>query len=94
MPCTPFRNGDGSVTGIVCTKSRRVRCRVPGCSKWSTKLCDWKLHKVEAGKRAFTGKTCDMPLCADHAKSPAPDKDLCPAHWKLACEAGFVAGVQ
>jgi hypothetical protein len=33
-------------------------------------LCDWKVD----------GGTCDAPICARCATSPAEGKDLCPAH--------------
>jgi hypothetical protein len=26
------------------------------------------------------GKTCDRPICSDHAETVAPNKDLCPEH--------------
>lgn len=42
------------------------------CCGWiSTRECDWRLD---------SGKTCDAPLCDCCTTSPAPDKDICPAH--------------
>lgn len=74
MPCHPFRSDDGKVSGFVCTRGASSRCA--SCGRAASKLCDWKL----AGEKA--GKTCDRPLCANCARSPAPGKDLCPAHWR------------
>jgi hypothetical protein len=58
------------VTAIVCgPRPRRKKCCV--CSKPSTVLCDWKIGG---------GKTCDRPICEDHAEHVGDDKDLCPEH--------------
>lgn len=48
---------------------KRVRCSY--CSKEGTKLCD--------GPGRDGRKTCDRPLCAEHARQgPKPGTDLCP----------------
>lgn len=41
------------------------------CAAISTLLCDHELTD---------GKTCDAPLCPDHAKQVGPDRHLCPRH--------------
>lgn len=41
------------------------------CCAISTLLCD---HELE------DGKTCDAPLCPDHATAIGPDRHLCPRH--------------
>lgn len=56
------------VAAIVCGPDRRCRC-----GRKADRLCDWK----DAGKKSGT---CDTPLCAKCATSPAPEKDLCPRH--------------
>lgn len=58
------------VAAIVCDGRRRKRQRCE-CGSGATLLCDWKL----AG-----GKTCDRPICAEHAEEVAPDKHLCREH--------------
>lgn len=61
----------GGGYAIVCgTRSRRQRC---ACGKPATLLCDWKVPECRSG-------TCDAPICASCALSPAPEKDLCPTH--------------
>lgn len=62
------RGGSTIICGLPCRK----RCR---CGKPATLACDWK---TPTAKRP--GKTCDAPICASCTTSPAPDKDLCPAH--------------
>lgn len=68
MTCERVILPDGTAA-IVCSGRRRKRC---ACGRPATRLCDWKL-------RSRSG-TCDTPLCAACTASPAPDKDLCPAH--------------
>lgn len=41
------------------------------CCAISSFLCDWELSD---------GKTCDAPLCADHAKEIGRDRHYCPLH--------------
>lgn len=72
----------GGGFAIVCgTRSRRQRC---ACGKPATLLCDWKVPaNRSASSSAAVGqqtRTCDAPICASCSLSPAPDKDLCPAH--------------
>jgi hypothetical protein len=43
-------------------------CRCAGISAY---LCDHELSD---------GKTCDAPLCAEHARQVGPDRHLCPIH--------------
>ncbi len=40
----------------------------------SSILCDWELED---------GRTCDAPLCPDHANEIGPDKHLCGLHLAL-----------
>ena len=71
MTCRMVRLGDGFA--IVCARARRPRwrrCGVLDCRRWAKYACD-----------GTTGaRSCDMPLCADHAKPIGPDAHLCPAH--------------
>lgn len=74
----------GGQAAIVCGTRRRQRCT---CGRPATQLCDWRVPS----KRS---RTCDKPICRTCAVSPAPEKDLCPAHardfeaWKAARQAG------
>lgn len=54
---------------IICGPTRRCA----GCGKPARLECDWKVPGRKSG-------TCDKPICAACTMSPAPDKDLCPAH--------------
>ena len=72
MVCTvvPMPNGGNA---IVCGPAPRCKC-----GNRATLLCDWKVPENKSG-------TCDAKLCKECTSSPAPDKDLCPAHaaeWK------------
>lgn len=41
------------------------------CMAISSLLCDWPLEG---------GRTCDAPLCDEHALAIGPDRHLCPLH--------------
>ena len=57
---------------IVCgPEPRRKKCCAPNCMQAGKLLCDWKIGG---------GKTCDKPICPDHAQHVGDDKDLCPEH--------------
>ena len=57
----------GGARAIVCSSRKRARC---SCGRPAPLLCDWKVE----------GGTCDAPICARCATSPAEGKDLCPMH--------------
>lgn len=62
--------------GFVCgSRESRKRCSTPGCSNWSTALCDFPVtRKGKAG-------TCDAHLCDRcRVRQPGEDKDFCPPH--------------
>jgi hypothetical protein len=73
----------GGGSAIVCGSRRRERC---GCGRPATRLCDWKgpaeavRGTAEQGAPSPLPGTCDKPICVRCTTSPAPDKDLCPAH--------------
>lgn len=55
-----------------------AKCR--WCAKRSTKLCDFDIsHPSQVTHR----KTCDAPMCDEHAKSVGIDKDYCPQHAEI-----------
>lgn len=60
----------GGGVAIVCGGSRARKCK---CGRPATLLCDWKDPAHRSG-------TCDKPICAACALSPAPGKDICQAH--------------
>lgn len=72
MSCDHIKVPGGGVA-IVCSRGRRQqRCR--WCvSRPGKFLCDWKVGP---------GKTCDKPICSEHAQEVASNKHLCPEHQK------------
>jgi hypothetical protein len=71
------RNSEVIDPGLVfaCGDLEVVMCRAePGCEFAGDLLCDWPVGR---------GRTCDLPLCATHARSIGPDRDLCPIHHAL-----------
>jgi hypothetical protein len=77
MPCYPFKSDDGTFIGMVCSRSRKTKCSVRGCSRNATYLCDYLLK----GKKE--GSTCDRPLCGRHAILLGEDHHFCPGHHRL-----------
>lgn len=69
MICKTVKLPGGGVA-IACGSRPRVK-KCVACQRPGLLLCDWKMPG---------GKTCDRPICADHADHVAEDKDLCPAH--------------
>ena len=47
-------------------------CNASGCNWVSEYLCDYPVGE---------GKTCDRPLCTEHAYEVAPDTHYCAAHY-------------
>lgn len=81
MTCTTVELDNGT-RAIVCT-GRKARARCAGCDGPAARLCDWKVKSRRSG-------TCDTPVCSSCSHSPAPKKDLCPAHrdeWLARCAA-------
>jgi hypothetical protein len=70
MACELETDETGRVTAIVCTRGRRRPKPCRWCKNPGTRLCDYKVG----------GKTCDAPLCGDHAKSLQGGLDHCPDH--------------
>lgn len=68
MTCEIFAMPGGG-RAIICSRHRERRC---ACGRAATLLCDWKKPRKDG--------TCDRPICVTCATSPAPGKDLCPAH--------------
>lgn len=61
----------GGGSAIVCgPREYQKRCE---CGRPASLLCDWKVPAKKSG-------TCDVPICERCTMTPAPDKDLCPAH--------------
>ena len=72
MPCEPLKNSEGTTIGFACSRGTGFKpAPCIHCARPHTKLCD---HKYPSGV------TCDAKLCAAHAVSIGPDKDLCPRH--------------
>lgn len=77
MTCEAFYDPETGTRGFICRRGvRRKRCKVPGCDRTATKLCDYPVKRKKSG-------TCDMELCEAHATSVGDDLDHCPAHAKF-----------
>lgn len=74
MGCDVIDLGNGAAA-FVCGRGRQRQCATPGCHRRAPLLCDWKIG-------AKRDRTCDRPMCPDHAFQPDPDQDkhLCPPH--------------
>lgn len=82
MACEHVQLPDGG-SAIVCGRGRKPKC---ACGAPSTLACDWKVPSRQSG-------TCDAPLCGKCGTSPAPGKDLCPAHAKAWSEWRALRGI-
>jgi hypothetical protein len=74
---------------IVCSRGRRESCQTPGCSRTSTKLCDFPVKKRVRGV-VIDNATCDRRMC-DRCAARQPGKpgdkdsrDFCRAHDEMA----------
>jgi len=65
MPCEMRNNM------IICSRGPRKAPKCAFCNQPSTKLCDYPLTK---------GRTCDTPMCDEHAKRQGVNLDTCPDH--------------
>lgn len=74
MPCTPFRDSNGSVIGIICSKGTGKKCYK--CGYPMTSLCDYPIGH---------GNTCDHPMCNRCKKTIGDDIDVCPEHSSAEC---------
>ncbi len=81
MPCSTIRLDDGTVAHVRYSRAPRRKCK--WCSRWSTKLCD-AARPHNPAIVSHQRKTCDAPMCDEHATSIGPDQDLCPDHIKAA----------
>jgi len=77
MPCEWIKFPDGTVAIVKHAKRRQQKCR--WCSKQSTKLCDFS---ISSPQQVTHRKTCDAPMCDEHAKPVGPNIDYCPEHAK------------
>jgi Domain of unknown function (DUF4326) len=57
MPCTPFKNSNGAVTGFICSRSKPSTAKCVGCGgRAGGFLCDFPATKASGA--------CDARLCA------------------------------
>lgn len=54
-----------------CAAPFELNGKVVRCCAMSSYLCDFELAN---------GKTCDAPICDEHARQIGPDRHLCPTH--------------
>jgi hypothetical protein len=73
MPCKFTYDENGKLISIAC--GPRVKPKVCHyCKRPSDKLCDFKLN---------SGRTCDLPICANCSTHPEHDTDYCKAHTEI-----------
>ena len=72
MACSYVRLYASDFEGWFCGRTRIPVCSAPGCVREGVVLCDGHAQ----GRR----RTCDKPLCLEHATEIAPDHHLCPEH--------------
>lgn len=77
MPCEPLRDKNGKVIGFMCSRNKikdePKKCYI--CGEIATVLCD-----APKGDNSF-GKSCDMPMCREHAYHIGQDNDVCEYHF-------------
>lgn len=71
MPCQPFTL-PGGARGFVCTRGRRKPEPPCACGAPGRYLCDFQVGR----------RTCDRPMCGQHAYQVGPDRHLCDDHVK------------
>jgi hypothetical protein len=67
-----------------------VKCCVNSCLLEATTKCCWKHFEIVEGVREFTGKKCDLKLCAVHQTTVTHGKSLCMWHVKVGTEQGLI----
>lgn len=72
MTCYVFREPDGAI-GFMCG-DLGPHCNEPGCGAPGDNLCDSPMGK---------GKTCDLPLCDEHAREVGENRHFCPVHHHM-----------
>jgi hypothetical protein len=77
MPCEPLRDEQGRICGFICSrkkiKDEPQKCYV--CGRPATVLCD-----APKDDNLF-GKSCDLPMCREHAHHIGQDNDVCEYHF-------------
>jgi hypothetical protein len=82
MGCEPLLDAGGHVRGFRCSRGRKNRPPLCAyCNRPSTKLCDGPAANPGPG---LFQKTCDVPMCDQHAHPGGQDVDYCEAHKHLA----------
>lgn len=85
--------GDNKTRGYWTTLPNGARVHMRGrlgphciqCADVGSNLCDWPIAE---------GKTCDKPLCDQHANLVAPDTHYCAGHHQQFKEFEAAGGVQ
>jgi hypothetical protein len=75
--CEKIELPGGVVAFVRFAGKRPERKKCSWCDKWSTKLCDYRLSPAAQVTHV---RTCDQPMCDDHATNVGPNRDLCPDH--------------
>ncbi len=74
MPFVRFPDG---TTAHVCIRGNRSRklCSAPGCTAYADRACDFPVNVPRRKSR-----TCDAPICNQHAAKMGDEIDYCPPH--------------
>jgi hypothetical protein len=87
MPCRHVHRPGGGYAIVCGPRVRRSirRCVVCNCpdTMATMKLCDYPLQDK-------LGRTCDAPVCVEHAMHVEPDTDYCPQHAPTGEETRYV----
>ncbi len=73
--CKTIQLENGGVAILRLSGKRPAKCL--WCDRDSTRLCDFDISERGAFELQ---KTCDAPMCSEHAKHVGPNRDLCRVH--------------
>lgn len=63
---------------LVMRDVRPRTCSIRGCQRRSDRLCDFPVEDIEFGQAP--PRTCDAPMCRQHAFAARAGVDYCPTH--------------
>ena len=75
--CEWIKMPDGTTAIVRFAGKRPESKKCAWCDKMSTRLCD---YRISPQGQVTHVRTCDAPMCDDHATNIGPQLDLCPNH--------------